>query len=357
MMIPPNITNPGQLTQNDVPHPRTGHSLVTVHDSLILYGGFDYNTGLEYDDLWKYNYVGGIWKNYRKPQEMTNATIMSSICVVGDFIYIFGGSGFPLGDRMSNFLVSFNVKNQTWQKLPQLNNNDQNIPPVMYGSSMVHFNGSLYLFGGYDGYEFLNSMFKFCLETQEWSRVPQDGEIPPPDYRVFGTVFQNQYYCFGGIGSYDSKRFEDVKVFDFSTNTWIIKKATSKVGQYPCERIQESFSFSADYGYLTGGLSEYRYLDDIWKIDLRTLEWEKFEENLGAGRYYHATSIVDNDLLYSFGGVCQNVDVKNELKRFILRPLSLYRFALESLSQSIRIKGIHPCLPTSIQDELDFTLR
>ncbi|KII69419.1 Kelch domain-containing protein 10 [Thelohanellus kitauei] len=269
---------------DDIPERLVYHSMITVSKSLIMYGGHVDSTRWFNDDLWKYDTILRVWKKYPKPPNLIKTTYMSSICAAGGLVYIFGYSSLHKPPSDINYLVSFDVGSEKWQELSsQTIIDDENNQSTFYGSSIVYFNESLYLFWGFDGSEYVNSIFKFCLHTLTWSRVQQNGQIPPhPGFRVFGTVFQDQYYCFGGTETLRTEKFKNVWVFDFSKNTWSIRKTSSKTQNFPCgRRNDEAFAFTGDCGYMSGGLDGTNFFDDIWKIDLKTLEWEELKYVFG----------------------------------------------------------------------------
>ncbi|KII62177.1 Kelch domain-containing protein 10 [Thelohanellus kitauei] len=257
-----------------IPKPRSGHSMTSVREFLVVYGGFTNLSNMVYNELWTYNTLRCIWKRYRIPLEVKNICLSSSICASGNTVYMFGGTGFPFSVRMTNSLISFNVVTGTWEILsPYIDDNDQNTPSPMYGCFIFYYNQCIYAIGGTQGYEYFDTIHKFCLKTSRWSLVAQNGPKPPPDYRIFGAVFNNKFYSFGGSLLTGTKRFSEARIFDLSTNKWIITPLSPKTQQYPNDRIQESFTFSDGCGYMSGGSLGEKNYSDIWRIDLRTLEW------------------------------------------------------------------------------------
>ncbi|KII66112.1 Kelch domain-containing protein 10 [Thelohanellus kitauei] len=175
------------------PSNRSDYCMTSAREFIIMYGGYDDWSWVAYNELWTYNTINGIWKRYHPPIKGPNACIHSSICSVGNLVYIFGGTVSPDSCLSSNSLISFDVGNATWKIFwEHTDDYDQNTPPPMIESCIFHHNGSLYVLGGLCNDDYLESMFKFCLKTSKWSVVPQNGLKPPIQGRILGTVFMNQ---------------------------------------------------------------------------------------------------------------------------------------------------------------------
>ncbi|KII72818.1 Kelch domain-containing protein 3 [Thelohanellus kitauei] len=173
---------------------RSLHSITSVAEFLIIYGGYEKSTGSECNDLWSYNRISDIWKRYQTPIEIKDTSLSSSICSVGNLVYIFGGDGFDDHDyRQTNSLVSFNLKNSNWEILyPHTDDYDEQRPPPMCGNLLFHHNGSLYVLGGLHGSMNLDTMYKFCLKSLTWSLISQNGDKPTFDGQLYGTVCNNK---------------------------------------------------------------------------------------------------------------------------------------------------------------------
>ncbi|KII61191.1 Kelch domain-containing protein 10 [Thelohanellus kitauei] len=337
------------------PTDRNGHCITSVREFLIIYGGYDGWSFTMNNELWSYNTISGIWKWYQPPMETANACFASTICSVENIVYIFGGSYSPYSVLSTNSLVAFDITNATWRTLsPHIEDYDHNSPPPMYGSLIFYHKESLYILGGFYNFNYFDSMYKFSLKTYTWSLVIQKGQKPFMDYRIFGTVFNNRFFTFGTSRT-GTNRFRDITIFDFSTNTWTTRATSSKTQMYPDDdRKRESLTFSRNFGYLSGGMSSTTHHSDMWKIDLETLEWFKLDYSLKTCIFNHCMSVVDDFYLFSFGGMGHHPDRLNKLQKFIIRPPTLYRLCLESISRSPNMRIYAKSLPVAIANELNF---
>ncbi|KII65477.1 Kelch domain-containing protein 10 [Thelohanellus kitauei] len=332
-----------------------GLCMTSIGEYIITYGGWSHLSSTVCRELRTYNTVNGIWRRYPAPIGTTNSCVLSSICAVGNLVYIFGGTDAPYFGQSTNSLISFDASNARWQILsPHIDGYHPNTPPPMIESFIYYHNENIYILGGFFDNDYFDSMYRFCLKTSTWSLVLQKGQKPIINYRIFGTVFKDKCYTFGHSATASPKRFKFINIFDFSNSTWTTRQTYSKNQLYPDDRINESFAFSNNLGYLSGGESSAGYRSDIWRIDLETLEWFKLYYCLKARIFNHCMSVVNDCYLYSFGGLGLHPDRLNTLQTFIVRPPTLYRLCLESISKSPNLRGYAKRLPAAIIDEINF---
>ncbi|KII63875.1 Kelch domain-containing protein 10 [Thelohanellus kitauei] len=333
---------------------RSDHSMTSTNKFLIVYGGC-YNTcETVFNEMCIYNTITDMWRLYPGPFESEKRFASSAICAVRNSVYIFGGSNPHSYNDETNLLFVFDISSATWKTLSaHTNEYDQNSPPPMYDNCILYHNESLYILGGFAGNEFSNKMFKFHLKTSLWTLVPQNGPKPRSKTRLFATVFQNKFYCFGGYLENPTDKFEHVNIFDFSTHTWTTKQTHPNNGEFPSDRNHQSFVFSSEYGYLSGGDRLCGFYNGIWRINLESLEWLKLDYSLKSGMVFHKMAIVDDSMLYVFGGWYEDSICSDKLERFALKPQPLYQLCLESIRRLPNVRSIAALLPKSIADELN----
>ncbi|KII70807.1 Kelch domain-containing protein 10 [Thelohanellus kitauei] len=337
------------------PEDRVYHSMTSVREFLIIYGGLTHWCREEHYGLWTFNTINGVWRRYELPIGVKDTPISSSICAVGNLVYIFGGTSLIDHFRRTNSLVSFDITNGTWQTVySHTDIHDENTPPPMYGNLLFYHDGSLYVLRGFASDMDLDKLYKFTLKTSKWSLVQQNGEKPFLNNRIFGSVFKNQLYCFGHC-LHEANRFRNVKIFDLCTKTWTERQTNSKTKQYPEDRIFESFVFSCNFGYLGGGRHpEHNTLySDIWKVDLESLEWLKLNYTFKTGIKNHQMAVIKDVKLFSFGGGGDNPDSPHDLERFMVNVPTLYNLGLEYVSRDPKMKKLTDSLPSAILDELN----
>ncbi|KII63906.1 Actin-fragmin kinase [Thelohanellus kitauei] len=233
--------------------------------------------------------------------------------------------------------------------------NDKRQPP-MYVRLVVYHDESLYIIGIDAEDEALNCIYKFCLETLTWSRLPDNNDTPPHCFNQHCTVFNSQLYVFEDTLT-GRNRYHEVSIFDFSTNSWSIRSTSSKEGQYPNDRVNEAYAFSNNCAYMSGGKSEDGSIcfSDIWRIDLENLEWLKLNDFLKTAGDGHKMCVVEDVYLYSFRGDGSDEGCFKRLERFTLRFPSLYRLSLECLFRSPNVRNYIKLLPTRIMVDLNLS--
>ncbi|KII71144.1 Nitrile-specifier protein 5 [Thelohanellus kitauei] len=175
------------------PKNRAFHCMTSIREFLIIYGGYENKTGTECNELLSYNTISGVWKRYQTPIEIKDRCVSSSICTVGNFVYIFGGKCSSFRNRLTNCLVSFDITSGIWETLfPHTDDYDQNTPPPMWGNLLCSHNSCLYVLKGIHELGKLDTLYKFCLKTSKWSLVQQNGPKPFFVVGIYGTFFKNQ---------------------------------------------------------------------------------------------------------------------------------------------------------------------
>jgi Galactose oxidase, central domain/Kelch motif len=82
-------------------------------------------------------------------------------------------------------------------------------------------NGILYVFGGYDGMQRVNTFHAFSFAEKRWSPVlpsANSANPPSPRDRHVALAFGNSFYVHGGFDG--TSRVSDFWGFDFSSMTW-----------------------------------------------------------------------------------------------------------------------------------------
>ncbi|KII70605.1 hypothetical protein RF11_16137 [Thelohanellus kitauei] len=284
--------------------------MASIREFLIIYGGINDINGRERFHLWTYNTRSCCWRRYDSPIVRKPIFRTSMICAVGNLVYIIGGHCHPLDVYLPDAIVSFDITCETWKIVYRPNvNDDENVQRPTYLSGLFHNDDCLYVLPIYDVHGFKEVIYKFCLKTSKWSKVPQSGQKPPFMTLYYGTVYKKQLYLFEWDKS-DTSRFCKVKTFDLLSNVWTTKQISVKNQQYPESGDFESFAFSNNIGYFVNGYDPCPVIREIeiWVIDLETLEWSKLDYTVAKGTFRNQLCVVDDSYLYSFGKFRLNND-------------------------------------------------
>jgi Secretion system C-terminal sorting domain/Galactose oxidase, central domain len=266
-------------------------------------------------------------------------------------LWLFGGSGYGTSNvGYLNDLWKFDplIKQWIWMKGDNTINqysvygtqgiaNTANKPGAIFGAvSWTDVNGNLWLFGGFgythNAFGYLNSLWKYNINTGQWTWVKGDNTIETPGF--YGTIgvesdmnkpgarygsqtwtdANGNLWMFGGFGYSGSASgiLNDIWKYNPSTNrwTWIkgdntanqvgvfgtkgISNAANKPGaRYVCSSwtdLSGNFWIFGGYGY------DEQYsgnLNDTWKYNPVTNQWT----------WVHGDKLIDRKAVFGTRGV------------------------------------------------------
>ena len=176
------------------------------------------------------------------------------------------------------------------------------IPPCprsLHAAAAV--NGSLCVFGGYDGQSRLNDFHAFHFAERRWSPVlpsASSGPPPSPRDRHVALVYGTEFFVFGGFDG--TSRVADFYGFDFSSMTW--RQVTALSGGPPSPRHSHSAVVYEDSAYIYGGY-DGSYRSDFHQFNFATRSWTAVNTTGRSPRArYRATTVVHCNTMVLFGG-------------------------------------------------------
>ncbi|XP_019641905.1 PREDICTED: kelch-like protein 13 [Branchiostoma belcheri] len=132
------------------------------------------------------------------------------VAAIDNFVYVIGGQTRtdPTGLSTTNRVVRYDPRTNTWIE----------VAPFMqaracFATSVL--NGCIYVTGGGNSYEILNSVEKYNPKTNKWSFV---GSLLQPCYAHASVVLDNKLYISGGAR--DGRFHKDVWVYDQTVDGW-----------------------------------------------------------------------------------------------------------------------------------------
>mmetsp|Transcript_26361 Transcript_26361/g.85337 ORF Transcript_26361/g.85337 Transcript_26361/m.85337 type:complete len:219 (-) Transcript_26361:1222-1878(-) len=165
------------------------------------------------------------------------------------------------GGRLDDFHC-FDLDNTRWSCVEP---SSGLTPGMRENNGLIEFRGKLYLFGGYNGQQWLNDLFSFDLFTKEWHNVDQSGQPPASRFGYVSVVHNNFFVVFGG---YDGSTWlNDMHQYDFETWTWCAVQAT---GQIPSIRSCPSWCKEGDSVFVFGGYDGVQRMNDLFECNLET---------------------------------------------------------------------------------------
>jgi len=139
-----------------------------------------------------------------------------------------------------------------------------------------------------------------------WSALPVKGPaIPAPKVSGHASAATNdeRIVLFGGLtGSAGSPTTDDLWVYDKGAG-WKMIPSKEQGGTRPQRRMYAASAVLGDSFYLIGGWdpgepgSGGTFLDDIWRLSLKTLKWDRVETSLPYPVSRHSACAVSSDTI------------------------------------------------------------
>jgi N-acetylneuraminic acid mutarotase len=177
-------------------------------------------------------------------------------------------------------------------------------PPARCSHTTVYYNNALYVFGGEfasaDNYHHYKDIWKFDIKTNLWTEIKPRNRCGPTSRSGHRSLVWRHYMIIFG-GFFEAVRetprwYNDLHVYDFSTNSWIECKY-SALASIPPERSAFNFGMftGSDVAFVSGGFSKLKNptpgskaegltFTDCWALHLKNLEngkiptWEKMSK-------------------------------------------------------------------------------
>ncbi|CAL4967722.1 unnamed protein product [Urochloa decumbens] len=230
--------------------------------------------------------------------------------VIQDKLYVVGGS--RNGRSLSDVQV-FDFRTFTWLALnPTRDSNRLNHEtsatggsfPALAGHSLIKWKNNLVVVAGNTRSTSSSnkvSVWLIDVETNSWSAVDTYGKVPTARGGQSVSLFGCRLLMFGGE---DNKRrlLNDLHILDLETMMWEEVK-TAKGG--PAPRYDHSAAVYADqYLLIFGGSSHSTCFNDLYLLDLQTLEWSQPDTQGAhiAPRSGHAGTMIDGNWYIVGGG-------------------------------------------------------
>jgi len=200
------------------PKGRSGHCMCSDESDIYVFGGYspvDERNGVRQSrvlpELWRFNFASQKW-SIVEADNTPDTCASSSIAVFNKKVFVFGGTGYPFGQIMSNTIKTLNLKptqrtglsaagetgecrahiKQSWQLLETnpmsynvMGDVEDSTPPPAYGQSLIFHRDAVYVFGGAIGYysEAVADLHKLNLESMSWEKQCPSGAIPSGRYK------------------------------------------------------------------------------------------------------------------------------------------------------------------------------
>lgn len=206
---------------------------------------------------------------------------------VGGTIYVMGGINInpPAGGVPLNTVEAYNPATQQWA-----GRNPVGVAKGIRGSAVV--NNLVYVIGGYDGVNYLQSVGEFDPSTNSWRGRAQLNQCSGP-VAAGDLVINNRIYAVGGIAA-GAVALNSVEEYDPVANVWIPRQAMNVA------RGGAMAGVSNNRLYVFGGQGGGGFLNSVEEYDPATNTWQArapmpTARSFGVARSY-------NNRIYVVGG-------------------------------------------------------
>ncbi|KAG5184115.1 hypothetical protein JKP88DRAFT_163519 [Tribonema minus] len=319
-------------TSGEGPCPRSGHHVVQSGNTAFLFGGCGH-TELDklaaLNDAYSFNLETHQWQLVKVNSEPPTARSSFSMCAPPDgsrSIFVAGGTGAD-PDSLCHDIVEFDTHARTWSRVVDVGDT----PWILYGQSQCAYGGSLILFGGTSGLEYVNDLYEIDIKTRRWRKLTTTGSIPSPRYQHQAIVVGDSMYVIGGGAFMPQYSVVDVYCLNLITLVW---KAVNTSGEAPQSRVAHTCSFdgATDTILMWGGFSSTLHrLQDFHILHCSTATWTTETSNQPPPRAFHAACF-HKGALYLFCGA-DGDNRYNDVWRYTVResPPSLGVLAARQL--------------------------
>lgn len=172
--------------------------------------------------------------------------------------------------------------------------------------AVVH-SRSIFIFGGYDGFNRVNDFYEYNIDYNSWQEVLNNEHSslcpPTPRHSHSAVVYDDSMYIFGG---YDGHYKNDFHRFNFIRNTW--EQVKDARGMAPSPRYRTACAVVKDSMFLFGGHDGNKQLNDFFQYNFKKSEWTTITYDRASEpspRDSHILLSYDNSILL-FGGSSGN---------------------------------------------------
>ncbi|KAI5966685.1 KEL2 [Candida theae] len=246
-----------EITNNNNPPARVGHSSVLCGNAFIIYGGDTVETdeyGFPDNNFYLFNINN---HKYTIPSHILNkpnGRYGHTIGVVAvdhsssSRLYLFGGQleNDVFNDMYYFELNSFKSPKATWKIVEPLNNFK---PPPLTNHSMSIYKEKIYVFGGvYNNERVSNDLWEFDVEHEQWKQIQTSGTLPLPVNEHSACVVDDRLYIYGG-NDFSGVIYSSLYVLDLKTFTWYKLLETAEENG-PGPRCGHSMTYLPKYNKL-----------------------------------------------------------------------------------------------------------
>ncbi len=242
-----------------LPEARSALAAVTFESSLYLFGGVT-SSGTTPSNL-RFNMASNAWEELAaKPTPVSEA----QAAVLGEMIYIPGGR--LENSQPGSILEAYSPRQNRWEQLAPL-------PVALSGYALASFEGDLYLFGGWDGLYYTDTVYTYDPDTNQWQTR---GRMQSARGFSAALTLEGRIYLVGGFDGQNA--LSSVQVY-YPSRERAGSPAWEERAPLPEGRYAMGAASLANMIYILGGESEIKTEGGLLPIQYYPLtnQWIRFE--------------------------------------------------------------------------------
>ncbi|KAH6802488.1 acyl-CoA binding protein 4 [Perilla frutescens var. frutescens] len=322
-----------------LPKARYEHGAAVIDDKMYIFGGN--HNGRYLSDLQVLNMRSWTWSRVEIQAGTGGTTPCAGHSLIpwdGKLLSVAGHTKDPSETLQ---VKVFDLQTCTWSTLKTYGK-----PPVSRGGQSVTLVGmTLVIFGGQDAKRsLLNDLHILDLETMTWDEMDTVGISPSPRSDHAAAVHADRYLLIFGGGSH-ATCFNDLHVLDLQTMEW---SRPTQQGEIPSPRAGHAGVTVGESWFIVGGGDNKSGVSETVVLNMSTLVWSVVTTVQGRvplaseGSSLILSSYGGEDILVSFGGY--NGRYTNEVH--VLKP---------SHKSTLQSKMIETQVPDSVTAVQNFT--
>lgn len=309
------------IQTTEPPVGRLCHTAVVHDEKMYIFGGHITQPSSEYfhtvkHDMHAYDFSKRTWTALS--EEGARRTEHTTV-VEGNHMYVFGGYS---GTGYENSVTAYDFSASSWGAMEAKGD----VPAARSAHTAVVVGKSMFVFGGWNGSHCMNDLYELNLETQNWSRVEYNGEPPCTRCSHGATVYQkgtsSVMYVFGGYAiekASDTHKgyLNDLYEYHFDTKTWFRSPA---MGTPPSPRSRFRMVAHKESIYLFAGWNSTTHFNNLFRYSHQTRQWTEIQTNFEEDGIGQFSLVVHNDVMYVFSGFSPKAGSRNNLFAYPLVP-------------------------------------
>jgi DNA-binding CsgD family transcriptional regulator/N-acetylneuraminic acid mutarotase len=243
----------------ELPTPRINFAMAVYESHIYAIAG-DSSAGI-IGQVERYSFESDVWDRV-SPKKIPVTEV--SAAVIGGLIYVPGGR--ELSGNLSAALEVYDPRQDTWEERAAL-------PLPLSGYALVAYEGRLYLFGGWDGQKYLDTVFTYDPGQDRWEEL-----TAMPTARAFAgaVIASGKIHIIGGYDGTHALSVNEIYLPDRDKeedNPWMVGEPM------PEGRYSFGVASVADMLQVVGGTGNGQDVDTILAYQPQTDSWQVIAES------------------------------------------------------------------------------